>query len=140
MNPFRKVTSAKSSMFAVTYDDARTAYLWVDNASKADDYHLVDSDCPDATGARHVAFRYDHQDQARPVVTFRVRRDIEFMNESKDDRLDRRLDAAKNAKASMKAKFRQRPALPIPVSRRGGPPERPSVQRETFALPNVKPS
>ena len=43
MNPFRKVTSAKSSMFAVTYDDARTAYLWVDNASKADDYHLVDS-------------------------------------------------------------------------------------------------
>ena len=29
-------------MFAVTYDDARTAYLWVGNASKADDYHLVD--------------------------------------------------------------------------------------------------
>ena len=36
------------------------------------------------------------------------------MNESKDDRLDRRLDAAKNAKASMKAKFRQRPALADP--------------------------
>jgi hypothetical protein len=30
-------------MFVVAYDDARTAYLWVDNASKADDYHLVDS-------------------------------------------------------------------------------------------------
>jgi hypothetical protein len=30
-------------MFAVTYDDARTAYLWVDNASKADDERLVGS-------------------------------------------------------------------------------------------------
>ena len=28
-------------MFAVTYDDARTAYLWVDNASTADDERLV---------------------------------------------------------------------------------------------------
>jgi hypothetical protein len=43
MNTFRESTLGKSLMFAVTYDDARTAYLWVDNASKADDERLVGS-------------------------------------------------------------------------------------------------
>jgi hypothetical protein len=43
MNTFRKSAPAKSLMFALTYDDARTAYLWVDNASKADDERLVGS-------------------------------------------------------------------------------------------------
>ena len=45
MNTFRKPTPAKSVMFAVIYDDARTAYLWVDNASKAkaEDEHLLGS-------------------------------------------------------------------------------------------------
>ena len=43
MNTFRKAAPAKSVMFAVTYDDARTAYLWVDNASKADDERIVGS-------------------------------------------------------------------------------------------------
>lgn len=43
MNTFRKFTPAKSVMFVVTYDDARTAYLWVDNAAKADDERLVGS-------------------------------------------------------------------------------------------------
>jgi hypothetical protein len=41
MYSFRKSPPAKSAMFAVTYDDARTAYLWVDNAAKADDERLV---------------------------------------------------------------------------------------------------
>jgi hypothetical protein len=31
MNTFRKTTPTKSVMFVVTYDDARTAYLWVDS-------------------------------------------------------------------------------------------------------------
>jgi hypothetical protein len=31
MNTFRKHNPAKSVMFVVTYDDARTAYLWVDD-------------------------------------------------------------------------------------------------------------
>jgi hypothetical protein len=43
MNVFRKPTPSKSVMFAVTYDDARTAYLWVGNASKADDDRHIDS-------------------------------------------------------------------------------------------------
>jgi hypothetical protein len=30
MNTFRKQTPAKSVMFVVTYDDARTAYMWLD--------------------------------------------------------------------------------------------------------------
>ena len=37
MNTFRKAAPAKSVMFLVNYDDARTAYLWVDDASKASD-------------------------------------------------------------------------------------------------------
>lgn len=41
MNTFRKATPAKSVMFVVTYDDARTAYLWVDNVAKAEDERVV---------------------------------------------------------------------------------------------------
>ncbi len=37
MNTFRKAAPAKSVMFLVNYDDARTAYLWIDNAGKASD-------------------------------------------------------------------------------------------------------
>jgi hypothetical protein len=43
MNTFRKATSAKSVMFVVTYDDARTAYLWVDSVAKAEDDRVVGS-------------------------------------------------------------------------------------------------
>jgi hypothetical protein len=43
MNTFRKATPAKSVMFTVTFDDARTAYLWVDSVAKADDERLVGS-------------------------------------------------------------------------------------------------
>jgi len=43
MNTFRKSTAAKSVMFTVSYDDARTAYMWVDNAAKAADERLVGS-------------------------------------------------------------------------------------------------
>jgi hypothetical protein len=42
MNTFRKSAPAKSVMFLVNYDDARTAYLWVDNLSKAGDTRAVD--------------------------------------------------------------------------------------------------
>ena len=37
MNTFRKANPAKSVMFVVTYDDARTAYLWVDSVAKVDE-------------------------------------------------------------------------------------------------------
>jgi hypothetical protein len=37
MYTFRKNTPAKSVMFVVTYDDARTAYLWIDASSTGDD-------------------------------------------------------------------------------------------------------
>ena len=37
MYTFRKNTPAKSVMFVVTYDDARTAYLWIDTTSRGDD-------------------------------------------------------------------------------------------------------
>ena len=37
MNTFRKYTLPKSVMFVVSYDDARTAYLWIDNAGGAID-------------------------------------------------------------------------------------------------------
>jgi hypothetical protein len=43
MNVFRKATPARSVMFAVTYDDDRTAYLWVDNVAKAADERIVGS-------------------------------------------------------------------------------------------------
>jgi hypothetical protein len=39
MNTFRRTPPAKSVMFAVTYDDGRTAYMVVENHGKAsDDY------------------------------------------------------------------------------------------------------
>jgi hypothetical protein len=41
MTPFRKSTPAKSVMFLVNYDDARTAYLWIDNPAKAGDPRTV---------------------------------------------------------------------------------------------------
>ena len=41
MNTFRKTTPAKSVMFVVNYDDGRTAYLWVDNPSKASDTRAI---------------------------------------------------------------------------------------------------
>jgi hypothetical protein len=41
MNTFRKATPAKSVMFVVDYDDARRAYLWVDNLAKANDPRSV---------------------------------------------------------------------------------------------------
>jgi hypothetical protein len=43
MNTFRKSNPAKSVMFAVNYDDARTAYLWIDNIAKANDDRAVGS-------------------------------------------------------------------------------------------------
>lgn len=43
MNTYRKAAPPKSVMFVVTYDDARTAYLWVNNTSKADDERIVGS-------------------------------------------------------------------------------------------------
>jgi len=41
MSMFRKSTPAKSVIFAVNYDDARTAYLWIDNPAKANDTRAV---------------------------------------------------------------------------------------------------
>jgi hypothetical protein len=41
MSMFRKSNPAKSVMFAVNYDDARTAYLWIDNPAKANDNRAV---------------------------------------------------------------------------------------------------
>jgi hypothetical protein len=41
MSAFRKSTAAKSVIFAVNYDDARTAYLWVDNPLKVIDSRAV---------------------------------------------------------------------------------------------------
>jgi hypothetical protein len=41
MITFRKSPQTKSVMFTVTYDDARTAYMWIDNGSKADDDRAV---------------------------------------------------------------------------------------------------
>ena len=40
MYTFRKNTPAKSVMFVVTYDDARTAYLWIDAPITGDDREL----------------------------------------------------------------------------------------------------
>jgi len=41
MSVFRKSTPAKSVVFAVNYDDARTAYLWIDNPAKVNDNRTV---------------------------------------------------------------------------------------------------
>jgi hypothetical protein len=40
MNTFRKSNPTKTVMFVVTYDDARTAYLWVDGVRAGDDWTL----------------------------------------------------------------------------------------------------
>ena len=42
MYTFRKAAPARSVMFLVSYDDARTAYLWVDNPVQAGDTRAVD--------------------------------------------------------------------------------------------------
>jgi hypothetical protein len=36
MNTFRKSNPTKSVMFVVSYDDARTAYMWIDGTRVAD--------------------------------------------------------------------------------------------------------
>ena len=41
MNTFRKPTPAKSVMFAVSYDDGRTAYMVIENHGKPSDDYLV---------------------------------------------------------------------------------------------------
>ena len=41
MHTFHKQSAAKSVMYAVTYKDGRTAYLWVEGNNKAADDHLV---------------------------------------------------------------------------------------------------
>lgn len=43
MNTFRKPVPAKSVMFVVDYDDARRAYLWIDNPAKANDARVISS-------------------------------------------------------------------------------------------------
>jgi hypothetical protein len=43
MNVFRKHTLPKSVMFVVSYDDARTAYLWIDSVGGAIDDRSVGS-------------------------------------------------------------------------------------------------
>ena len=40
MNSFWKSNPSKSVMYVVTYDDARTAYLWVDGAKAAPDLDI----------------------------------------------------------------------------------------------------
>jgi hypothetical protein len=41
MHTFRKAAPAKSVMFLVSYNDARTAYLWVDNPVQAGDTRAI---------------------------------------------------------------------------------------------------
>lgn len=41
MSMFRKSNPVKSVIFAVNYDDARTAYMWIDNPAKANDNRAV---------------------------------------------------------------------------------------------------
>ncbi|MGO4388078.1 hypothetical protein AB4Y85_11110 [Microvirga sp. 2YAF29] len=41
MNTFRRAAPAKSVMFMVSYDDGRTAYLWIDNLAQAGDTRAV---------------------------------------------------------------------------------------------------
>jgi len=41
MSMFRKSSPTKSVIFAVNYDDARTAYLWIDNPAKANDNRAI---------------------------------------------------------------------------------------------------
>ncbi|MET0527532.1 hypothetical protein [Microvirga sp. P5_D2] len=41
MNTFRRANPAKTVMFVVDYDDARRAYLWVDDLTKANDSRAI---------------------------------------------------------------------------------------------------
>jgi len=41
MSMFRKSTPAKSVIFAVSYNDSRTAYMWIDDSAKANDNRAV---------------------------------------------------------------------------------------------------
>jgi hypothetical protein len=41
MNTFRKNIPSKSVMFVVSYDDARSAYLWIDHPTKASDDRAI---------------------------------------------------------------------------------------------------
>ncbi len=41
MNTFRRTQPAKSVMFAVNYDDGRTAYMVVENHGKSNDDYLA---------------------------------------------------------------------------------------------------
>ena len=41
MNTFRRSSPAKTVMFVVNYDEARRAYLWVDNPTRAGDDRAV---------------------------------------------------------------------------------------------------
>ena len=41
MNTFRKFAPVKSVMFVVNYDNARTAYLWIDDPAKASDTRSI---------------------------------------------------------------------------------------------------
>jgi len=41
MQIFHRQTGPKSVMYTVTYNDGRTAYLWIDGTTKAADDHLV---------------------------------------------------------------------------------------------------
>ncbi len=43
MRFFRKTTHPKSVMFAVSYDDGRTAYLFVENHGQPSDDYMVGS-------------------------------------------------------------------------------------------------
>jgi hypothetical protein len=38
---FRKPSRGRSVMFAVTYDDGRTAYLWLDESMRLDDIGVM---------------------------------------------------------------------------------------------------
>jgi hypothetical protein len=41
MRSFRKPVTAKTTMFAVNYDDGRAAYLWVEGHGKGSDDRIV---------------------------------------------------------------------------------------------------
>ena len=41
MYTFRKSTASRTVMFAVSYDDGRTAYMWVDGAARVIDDRVM---------------------------------------------------------------------------------------------------
>jgi hypothetical protein len=41
MYTFRKTAPSKSVMFAVNYDDGRTAYMWIDGAARVIDDRIM---------------------------------------------------------------------------------------------------